>query len=78
MPLKDPIARKAYSKAYTERKKEEHKASYEENKEKHREYYQQNKEKLNDYNKARYRAIKELIGDQKIEINLSKPNQTQK
>ena len=41
-------------------------------------YIQQNKEKLNDYNKARYRAIKELIGDQKIEINLSKPNQTQK
>ena len=78
MPLKDPVARKAYSKAYTERKKEEHKASYEENKEKHREYYQQNKERLNNYGKARYRAIKELIGDQKIEINLSELNQTQK
>ena len=70
MPLKDPIARKAYSKAYTERKKEEHKASYEENKEKHREYYQQNKERLNEYNKARYRAIKQLIGDQKIIVEI--------
>ena len=78
MPHKDPEVNKAYRKAYTERTAEQRKAYYEENKEKRKEYYQQNKEKLNDYNKARYRAIKELIGDQKIEINLSELNQTQK
>ena len=75
MPLKDPVARKAYSKAYTERKKEEHKASYEENKEKKRECYQQNKERLNNYGKARYKVIKELIGDQKIKVEISEKSQ---
>ena len=71
MPHKDTGVKKAYEKKYFE----EHKASYEENKEKKREYYQQNKERLNNYSKARYRAIKELIGDQKIKVEISEKSQ---
>jgi hypothetical protein len=33
MPLKDPVARKAYAKDYTERTKEKRKEIYEQNKE---------------------------------------------
>jgi putative hemolysin len=76
MPLKDPVARKAYAKDYTERTKEKRKEIYEQNKEKYREYYQENKEKLNNYGKARYKVIKELIGDQKIKVEISEKSQT--
>ena len=75
MPLKDPVARKAYAKEYTQRTKEKRKEAYEQNKEKHREYYQENKERLNNYGKARYKAIKELIGDQKIKVEIPEKSQ---
>ena len=59
MPHKDPEAKKAYEKKYTEEHKEERK-----------EYYKKNKEKMNEYGKARYKAMKELIGDQKIKVEI--------
>ena len=75
MPHKDPAVRKAYEKEYRERTKEMRKEAYEQNKEKHRGYYQENKERLNNYGKARYKAIKELIGDQKIKVEIPEKSQ---
>ena len=64
MPHKDTGVKKAYEKKYSEEHKEERK-----------EYYQKNKEKLNNYAKARYRVMKELIGDQKIKVENSEKSQ---
>jgi hypothetical protein len=64
MPHKDTGVKKAYEKKY-----------FEEHKEERKEYYQKNKEKLNNYAKARYRAMKELIGDQKIKVENSEKSQ---
>lgn len=70
MAHKDPEVRKEYQKKYeaenADKIKQKQREYYEKNKEKRREY-------AKEYSRARYQAMKEVIGDKKLIVTIDKP-----